>query len=183
MPDADTTTLELVFYGVGLILLLGLLIWDIKLIRDSRKIANELGLPKGQWLRLVKTLAFDPLIEFFVVGVILVQDLLQNWEHIAAGVIGAAVGILIGRYRYRIQYVRAVPEYKAIVFVRSRAEYLALGLLIVIRLAAEQHQITVSGPLTLLITFLLGIVVFESVGRAWFSYRRYRTESALSHPA
>ena len=172
--------IDLVAYGIGLILLVVLLILDLKYIRDSKRIARALDLPKGQWVRLVKSLSFDPLIEIFVVGVVLAQDVAQNWEHMVGGFLGAAIGIVVGHYRFRIQYVRALSEQKAIVFVRSRAEYLALGILIVVRLAAEQHQIPVVGPLTLLITFLLGIVLFESIGRAWFSYRQYKHETALA---
>jgi len=163
---------------ISLILLTVLLIVDIKYIRDSKRIAKEMNLPQGQWLRLVKTLSFDPIIELFAVGVVLGADLVQNWEHALAGVLGAVVGLFAGHYRFRIQYVRAVPEHKAIVFVRSRAEYIALSVLILVRFAAEQHRIPVVGPLTLLITFLLSIVVLESIGRAWFSYRRYAKDTA-----
>lgn len=182
MSTGMTTTM-LVLYAISLIFLFALLILDLKYIRDSRKLAKVLQLPKGQWLRPAKTLAFDPVIELLVVGFILVQDLLQNWEHLLVGVIGAAIGIAVGHYRYRIQYVRALPEHKAIVFVRSRAEYVALGILVIVRLAAEQHQIPVVGALTLVITGLLALIVFESIGRSWFSYRRYHLDtSAATNP-
>jgi hypothetical protein len=175
-PPPSVATLVVML--ISLVLLIVLLIMDLKYIRDSRRIAKELNLPQGQWLRLVKTLPFDPIIEFFAVGALLAADIVQNWEHSVAGVLGAIAGVLVGQYRFRIQYVRAVPARKAIVFVRSRAEYMALGLLILVRFAAEQHRIPVVGTLTLLITFLLSLVVFESVGRAWFSYRRYTKDVA-----
>ena len=169
--------LGLVAYGIALVLLTVLLILDIKYLRDSKRLAKSLDLPKGQWLRLVKTLVFDPVIELFVVGIVLVEDLVQNWEHVLVGAVGALIGLWVGHYRYRIQYVRAVPEHRAIVFVRSRAEYVALSILILVRLAAEQHQIPVVGPLNLLVTLLLTVVIFESIGRAWFSYRRYALDT------
>jgi hypothetical protein len=128
----------------------------------------------------LKTLSFDPLIELLAIGVLLAGDVAQNWEHLVAGIGGAVVGVLVGHYRYRIQYVRAVPEHRAIVFVRSRAEYTAMVILVVVRFAAEQHQIPVVGPLTLLITLLLALLVFESIGRALFSYRRYEKDTAAS---
>lgn len=163
---------------VVLILLMALLIMDLKYIRDSRKLAKTMGLPKGQWMRPVKTLAFDPIIEFLAIGVLLGADLIQNWEHLVVGLVGAALGLWVGHYRFGIQYVRAVPEHKSIIFVRSRAEYAALTILLLLSIASEQHYIPVVGPLTLLITFLLGIVLFESIGRAWFSYRQYEKETA-----
>ncbi|MFM9135093.1 MAG: hypothetical protein ACKOT0_06625 [bacterium] len=49
-----TTELEgitLVVYAIGLVLLLVLLIVDLKFIRDSRRLAKDLDLPKGQGLR------------------------------------------------------------------------------------------------------------------------------------
>ena len=177
MAATDGMVLGLVAYGIALVLLTVLLILDIKYLRDSRRIAQSLDLPKGQWLRLVKTLAFDPVIELFVVGIVLVEDLVQNWEHVLVGAVGAIIGLWVGHFRYRIQYVRAVREHRAIVFVRSRAEYVALSILILVRLAAEQHQIPVVGPLNLLVTLLLAVVIFESIGRAWFSYRRYRADA------
>ena len=177
MAATDGMVLGLVAYGIALVLLTVLLILDIKYLRDSRRIAQSLDLPKGQWLRLVKTLFFDPVIELFVVGIVLVEDLVQNWEHVLVGAVGAIIGLWVGHFRYRIQYVRAVPEHRAIVFVRSRAEYVALSILILVRLAAEQHQIPVVGPLNLLVTLLLAVVIFESIGRAWFSYRRYLADT------
>lgn len=162
-----------------LILLMVILILDLKYIRASRKLAETLGLPKGQWIRPVRTLAFDPIIELLAIGVILGADVVQNWEHLLVGLVGAALGLWVGHYRYGIQYVRAVPEHKSIVFVRSRAEYVALTILLILSIASEQKYIPVVGPLTLLITFLLGIVLFESIGRAWFSYRRYKRETAV----
>ena len=177
MAATDGMVLGLVAYGIALVLLTVLLILDIKYLRDSRRIAQSLDLPKGQWLRLVKTLFFDPVIELFVVGIVLVEDLVQNWEHVLVGAVGAIIGLWVGHFRYGIQYVRAVPEHRAIVFVRSRAEYVALSILILVRLAAEQHQIPVVGPLNLLVTLLLAVVIFESIGRAWFSYRRYLADT------
>ncbi len=169
---------ELIAALVVLILLMALLVFDLKYIRDSRRLAKTLDLPKGQWLRPVKTLLFDPTVELLAIGVLLGTDLVQNWEHLVAGALGAALGVAGGHYRYRIQYVRALPEYRAIVFVRSRAEYVALTILLLASLASDQDEIPVVGPLTLLITFLLGLVLFESIGRAWFSYRRYRMDTS-----
>ena len=180
MDTTQPSVVMLVLYLIALVLLLVLLVVDLKYIRESRKLAKTLDLPKGQWLRPVKTLVFDPVIEIFVVGAILIQDLLQNWEHMLVGVLGAVAGVAFGYYRFRIQYVRALPEYKAIVFVRSRAEYAALGILVLVRFAAEQHQIPVVGALTLLITGFLALIVFESIGRSWFSYRQYKKEVSVA---
>ena len=163
----------LVISFVTLVLLAVVLVLDIGYLRTSRRIARAMNLPQGQWLRMVNSLPFDPAIELLAIGVLLATDLLQNWEHVVAGTAGALVGLVVGHYRFRIQYVRAVPEHRAIVFVRSTAEYVALSILVLVKLTAEQHRIPVVGPLTLLVTLLLALVVFESIGRAWFSYRRY----------
>jgi len=181
--DPRPTTAYLVVSMITLVLLATVLVLDIKFLRDSRRIAKDMNLPKGQWLRLVKTLYYDPAIELLVVGLLLGQDVVQNWEHLVAGIAGAIIGLLAGRYRFRIQYVRAEPAHKAIIFVRSKEEYVAIAILVVVRMAAEQHQIPVVGPLTLLVTLLLAVVVFESVGRAWFSYRQYKHDTSGLHGA
>ncbi|MCB8996957.1 MAG: hypothetical protein H6528_06645 [Actinobacteria bacterium] len=74
--------------------------------------------------------------------------MVQNWQHLVVALIGAVIGLFIGHYRYRIQYVKALPEYTSIVFVRSRAEYTALALLALVSIASEQHEIPVVGALT-----------------------------------
>lgn len=163
---------------VVLVLLIVILVLDFRWMRASQKLAKELALPMGQWMRYVKSLPFDPFVDIVIVGSLLWKDLVQNWEHMVVAVIGAVIGLWVGHFRYKIQYVRAVPEHHSIVFVRSKSEYVALVILVLVRLAAEQHQIPVTGPLTLLITLLLGVVVFESIGRAWFSYRRYTKDAA-----
>ena len=150
-----------------LILLMVILILDLKYIRASRKLAKTLGLPKGQWIRPVRTLAFDPIIRLLAIGVILGADVVQNWEHLLVGLVGAALGLWVGYYRYGIQYVRAVPEHKSIVFVRSRAEYVALTILLILSIASEKIH-PGRGPADPAHHVLLGIVLFESIGRAWF---------------
>lgn len=177
-PSEGAAIAELIGLLVVFVLLLVLLVMDLVYMSRSRKLAKELDLPKGQWLRPVKTLLFDPTIEVIAVGVILAKDVIQNWEHLALAVVGAVVGLVVGHYRYRIQYVRALPEYHSIIFVRSRAEYVALTILLLVSFASDQHEIPVVGPLTLLITAGLSIVLFESIGRAWFSHRHYKSETA-----
>lgn len=163
---------------VAMAVLIVLLLFDLKYMRASRKIARSIGLPKGQWLRVVKTLMIDPICEAMAIAILLGADIIQNWEHAVVAAIGALAGVAVGRYRYGIQYVRAVPEYKAIVFVRSQAEYVALTILFVVSILAEQTQIPVVGPLNLLITALLALILSESISRATFSYRRYRRDVA-----
>jgi hypothetical protein len=175
-PEPSTTAL--VVSAISLVLLAGVLVADILALRTSRRLARDLHLPKGQWLRRVSSLPFDPAIELLVVGLLLGQDLVENWEHAVAGAIGAAIGLLVGRYRSRLQYVRSVPDLRAVVLVRSREEYVALAVLALVRIASEQHEIPVVGPLTLLITAGLAIVVAESIGRAWFIYLRYAHDTA-----
>ena len=102
MPDpllAATSTsepwemVELVADLITLLFLVVLLVMDMKYIRASRRLAKALDLPQGQWLRPAKTLAFDPVIELIAVGVLLGADLVQNWEHMVVGVVGALLGL------------------------------------------------------------------------------------------
>lgn len=175
--NGPVQTTQIVVYVIAWLLLLALLIGYIVMVRSSRSMAKELGLPQGQWIRPVKTLLFDPVLYLLIIGVVLGKDLAQNWEHMVAGLVGAAIGVWVGHFRYRIQYVQALPERKSIVFVRSRTEYIAAVILILVDWAAEQHVVPVVGPLTLLITCLLSLIVFESIARSSFCYTRYRKDA------
>lgn len=135
-----------------------------------------MDLPQGQSLRFVKTLAIGPILALLAVGVLLGHDVMRSWEHLMACAAGAVVGVVTGQRRYLKQYVRADPAHHAIVVVRSLVEYRILIILITVRGAAVHDQLPVVGWLSLLVSFLLSVVVFEAVARAWFSYRRYQAD-------
>lgn len=181
IAHADTQSMsptDPVVAVVVFLVLLAAFVVDLRWVAVSRRLGRTLDLPKGQYLRLVRTLSIDPVMDLLVVGAILWGDLTRNWEHAAAAAVGAAIGLAVGRYRFRIQYVRSVPEHHAVVMVRSRAEYVALVVLLLVRAAAEQHQIPVNGALTLLVTLLLSVCVLESIGRAVSFLRQYRRDTA-----
>lgn len=146
-------------------------------IRSSRYGRRVLHLPKGQYVRRLVMEVLDPVVEVLFIGVVLWQDLAHDGFHWLAGAVGVVAGYFLARYRAKIMYVRAVPEYKAIVSRRSVAEYLVLVLLIVVKFLSESTSLH-SYWFSLLITAGLLLVVSESALRVTFIFRRYRRETA-----
>jgi len=169
---------NLVFIAMIVVVIAIAVAVERRLLTLSRAVTKGSGLPKGHYARVLTTLFIDPAVEIWLVGAILWADLIRNGEHVVAGVFGAAVGLSFGYLRYRIQYVGAVPEHRAVVLVRSRAEYVAVAALLAVRLAAEQDEIPLTGALTLLVTLLLSACVFESIGRTACILTRYRRDVA-----
>lgn len=108
---------------------------------------------------------------------ILYDDVTRDRNHMVAGLIGVLAGVAIGTYRAKILYVRAVPEYKSVILTRSTKEYIAIVLLVVVRVFAEYWKIDL-GALTLIITALLALIVSEAIVRSGMTLWKYRKEVA-----
>lgn len=172
--------MEAVFSIFGLVLI-------IAILRLNRSVAaaGDVTLEPHQRLRPVLMQLLEPPLEIAVVGVVLWDDLTLNAEHLVAGLVGAVPGVVIGVYRARIMYVRAVPQHHAVVLTRSAAEYVALGIVIAARIVADNQidETDQSGPLSLVITALLVMVLVESIARVAAISLRYRGDAAGAPPA
>lgn len=151
-------------------------------IRGSLYGRRILRLPKGNFVRRLVLEALDPVMELLFIGVVLWRDLSSDPWHVVAGGAGVVGGYFLARYRARIMYVRALPEYQAIIVRRSFAEYIVVVFLITVKLLSENTAIE-NYAVSLFITAGLMLLLSESALRISMVYRRYRRETVDARAA
>ena len=151
-------------------------------IRGSLYGRRILRLPKGNFVRRLVLEALDPVMELLFIGVVLWRDLSSDPWHMVAGGAGIVGGYFLARYRARIMYVRALPEYQAIIVRRSFAEYIVVVFLITVKLLSENTAIE-NYAVSLFITAGLMLLLSESALRISMVYRRYRRETVDARAA
>ena len=109
-------------------------------------------------------------------------DLENAPEHAIAAVVGAVVGYAFGAYRARTTYVEAVPAHKGVILRYSVETIITLGLLVVIKLVAEQDLLPEGGSFRVIIAGLLGFLLVESAARVIILVRYYRRDEAATVP-
>jgi hypothetical protein len=135
---------------------------------------------KGERLRPLAITMMDPVLSVVFVGVVLWDLATRDVVHAVVALLGAIIGLPIGILRARVQFVRAVPEAKGVVFRRSGAEYALLALLLVLRLAETSVQHARSTALTCVLAGLVALAVSESFARTTAIVLHYRRDTA--HP-
>ncbi len=151
-------------------------------IRGSLYGRRVLHLPKGNFVRRLILEALDPVMELLFIGVVLWRDLSSDPWHMFAGGAGIVGGYFLARYRARIMYVRALPEYQAIIVRRSFAEYIVVVFLITVKLLSENTTLE-NYAVSLFITAGLMLLLSESALRITIVYRRYRRETVDARAA
>ena len=151
-------------------------------IRGSLYGRRILRLPKGNFVRRLVLEALDPVMDLLFIGVVLWRDLSSDPWHMLAGGAGIVGGYFLARYRARIMYVRALPEYQAIIVRRSFAEYIVVVFLITVKLLSENTTLE-NYAVSLFITAGLMLLLSESALRISIVYRRYRRETVDARAA
>jgi hypothetical protein len=151
-------------------------------IRGSLYGRRVLHLPKGNFVRRLVLEVLDPVIELLFIGAVLWRDLSSDPWHMLAGGVGIVGGYFLARYRARIMYVRALPEYQAIIVRRSFAEYIVVVFLITVKLLSENTTLE-NYAVSLFITAGLMLLLSESALRITLVYRRYRRETVDARAA
>lgn len=119
----------------------------------------------------------EPVLELWVVALVLWSELSTDPLHILFGVIGIVPGLFAGLFRAKIMFVRAVPEYKAVVLKRSWMEFVAVLVLVVVKLATNMLPNSIYW-LSLTITLLIVAAVSESFTRVIRTVFLYRADIA-----
>jgi hypothetical protein len=158
-----------------LVILLVLLLISSSLVRKGRTDPLSSTLQPRQRIRPLTLEWLDPVMAMIVVGPVLAHELNLNAWHMLAGLVGISLGIPIGLLRSRVQFVRAVPTSKSVVLTRSRAEYLLVILLAVLRTAENTIRQNHSILLTLLLAALLSLPVGESITRSISITSKYQS--------
>jgi hypothetical protein len=176
MNPLDNTWLLLAYLSP---LIIAMTIIDIRGSLYGRRV---LRLPKGNFVRRLVLEALDPVMELLFIGVVLWRDLSSDPWHMVAGGAGIVGGYFLARYRARIMYVRALPEYQAIIVRRSFAEYIVVVFLITAKLLSENTTLE-NYAVSLFITAGLMLLLSESALRISIVYRRYRRETVDARAA
>lgn len=166
-----------VLVTVGLLWLVVAAIWWAR--RKGKAAEGSVVLEPGQDLRLVTMVMLEPWIEIVLVGVLLWDDLAKNYQHWIAAAVGLVSGVIFGIHRSRIMYVRAVPEFTAVVLVRDVLGDAAIVVLILVRVVAETG-FRASAGFNLALTLMLSFAISESLARAALIARRYRMDAVVS---
>jgi hypothetical protein len=146
------------------------------LVRKGRLDPAAKDLERRQRIRPLELEWLDPLIVGAVVGPLLWHDLTKGLSYVGLGLLGAAVGLAIGALRARVMFVRALPQSRSVILTRSTAEYLLLGLLLVLKLSEDAVDRVHSPTFTLVLTALLAVAVVESLSRSIAITFKYRSE-------
>ena len=165
-----------VLVTVGLLWIVVVGIWWAR--RKGKAAEEEVDLGAGEDLRPIAIVVLEPWIEIVLVGVLLWDDLAKDYQHWIAAAVGVVPGVIFGIHRARVMYVRAVPEFKAVVLVRDVLGDAAIVVLILIRVVAETG-FRASAGFNLALTLLLSLAISESLVRAALIMRRYRADSVL----
>lgn len=118
----------------------------------------------------------EPVFALVVVGSLLLTDLERAPAHAVAALVGAIAGYGFGVYRARATYVAAVPAHKGVILRYSVESFVALGLLIVIKVVAEQDLLPEGAAFGLVLAALLGFLLTKSCARVLTLVRFYRRE-------
>lgn len=159
-------------WAVPLALLMIVIVVDLVYTHRGWQVARAMELPRNQTVRFVKTLAFGPIMTVLAAASLVGAGVLGRWQDVPMVVVGAGLGLWLGRRRYLKQYVRANRTHRAIVVMRSLLDYRLLSILIVL------GTLTVAGWLGLLLALLVALIVFESVARSWLCFESYKAETA-----
>ncbi len=163
-----------------------LLVLLLLIVRESRRgtqaIKSDPGvtLQRNERFRTLTMQLLEPVVALLVVGSLLVTDLERSPTHAIVAVVGCVVGYAFGAYRARTTYVASVPAHKGVILRYSVESFVALGLLIVIKLVAEQDLLPDGDIFRAIIAGLLGFLVVESSARVITLVRYYRRDRAAA---
>ena len=168
------------FEYILFLVVLALMAREYRRGREAVKSDPSIQLKGNERFRTLTSQVLDPVFALVVVGSILLTDLENAPEHAIAAVIGAAAGYAFGAYRARSTYVSSVPAHNGVILRYSVETFVALGLLVVIKVVAEQDLLPDGGIFRVIIAALLAFLLVESVARVITLVRYYRRDEAAT---
>ena len=165
-----------------LVVLLVLIVRESRAGSQAVKSDPSVHLKRSERFRTLKMQMLEPLVALVVVGSLLITDLEREPVHGLAALVGAAAGFAFGVYRARSTYVAAVPAHRGVILRYSVESFVALGLLIVIKLVAEQNLLPDGDIFRIVLAALLGFLLMESFARVFTLVRRYRRDESAALP-
>jgi len=160
------------------LVVLALMAREFRRGKDAVKSDPTIQLQGNERFRTLTSQLLDPVFAFVVVGSILLTDLERDPVHAILAGVGGVAGFAFGAYRARSTYVASVPAHKGLILRYSVESFVALGLLIVIKLVAEQDLLPDADIFRLIIAGLLGFLLVESCARVFTLMGFYRRDEA-----
>ncbi|GAA4717533.1 hypothetical protein GCM10023216_01960 [Isoptericola chiayiensis] len=164
--------------NIALLLILVLLVRELRIARQVVRSDPSLDLRSNERFRTLRMQLLEPLVALVVVGALLAADLQHHPVHLVLVVVGGALGYAFGVYRARTTYVSSVPQHRGLVLRYNVESFVALGLLVVIKVVAEQDLLPDGGVFRAVIAAMLGFLVVESFARVLRLVRYYQRERA-----
>ncbi|HYO17945.1 MAG TPA: hypothetical protein VES02_04670 [Dermatophilaceae bacterium] len=167
--------------NVSLIILLILLVLIARESRAGTRAVDtdpSVQLKPSERFRTLRMQVLEPVVALVVVGSLLLTDLERAPAHAIAALVGAVAGYALGAYRARSTCVAAMPAHKGVILRYSVESFVALGLLLVIKVVAEQDLLPEGDIFGTIIAGLLGFLLVESCARVFTLVRFYRREEA-----
>ncbi|MDO8147182.1 hypothetical protein Q6350_01915 [Isoptericola sp. b515] len=164
--------------NIVLVLILALLVRELRVGREVVRSDPSLDLRSNERFRTLRMQLLEPLVAFVVVGALLAADLQHHPVHLVLVLVGGALGYAFGAYRARTTYVAAVPRHRGLVLRYTVESFVALGVLVVIKVVAEQDLLPDGDVFRAVIAAMLGILVVESFARVLKLLRYYQRDRA-----
>lgn len=167
--------------NISLIILLVILALIVRESRAGRQIVTadpSIQLKPSERFRTLRMQMLEPLVAVVVVGSLLVTDLERAPGHAIAALVGAVAGYGFGAYRARATYVASVPAHQGVILRYSVESFLTLGLLLVIKIVAENDLLPDGEIFRIAVAGLLGFLLVESIARVLTLVRAYRRAEA-----
>ena len=164
------------YSSVLLLVLLVLIVRESRAGTQAAKADPSLVLARNERFRTLRMQMLEPLVAVLVVGSLIISDLEREPVHAIAALLGGVAGFAFGAYRARSTYVAAVPQHKGIVLRYSVESFVALGLLVVIKLVAERNLLPDGDIFRTVLAALLGFLLVESIARVDVLARYYRRD-------
>jgi len=169
--------------SILLLVLLALIARESRRGTQSIKADPSVQLQGNERFRTLTMQVLEPVFAIVVVGSLLLTDLERSPMHGIVAVVGGVAGYAFGAYRARSTYVASVPAHKGVILRYSVESFVALGLLIIIKVVAEQDLLPDGDVFRVIIAGLLAFLLVESVARVVTLVRYYRRDEAAAATA
>lgn len=168
------------YSSILLLVLLVLIVRESRVGSQAVKGDPSVVLKSNERFRTLRMQMLEPLVAVLVVGSLILTDLEREPLHLIAAVVGGVVGYAFGAYRARSTYVAAVPRHKGVILRYSVESFIALGLLVVIKLVAERNLLPEGDIFRTVLAALLGFLLVESIARVAVLVRHYRRDAEVA---
>ena len=163
------------------LILVVVLVLIVREFRVGKRVVEDdpnVQLKPTERFRTLRLQLLEPVVAIVVVGSLLVTDLEREPVHALGALVGGVAGFAFGAYRARTTYVASVPAHKGLILLLSFEAVVALAVLLVIKVVAEQNLLPDGDIFRVVLAGLLGFLLVESCARVYTLMGYYRRDEA-----